>query len=221
MWRCLGRRQLLCCLVSLPFDRAKGVRVCMCVSVCVTAAEQLFLTRLTRATTIAQSPCKLQANVNETNDTKPKSRPKMKPSPKPNDMQLPELVETETALTNEFDSRQSGRHAAAAAGAAAATQRNVKTKAISPSLYLSLLRSPILSRVNIWESEFHSPFIPSACFQSFGRGPTCRYNVLFDISVCRVRCCCSRRSGYHNKNKSKGNKLKEMCKWKNLNLMNW
>lgn len=59
-------------------------------------------------------------------------------------MQLPELVETETALTNEFDSRQSGRHAAAAtaavaaAGAAAATHRNVKTKAIAPSLSLSL-----------------------------------------------------------------------------------
>lgn len=56
-------------------------------------------------------------------------------------MQLPELVETETALTNEFDSRQSGRHAAAAAavaaaGAAAATHRNVK--AIAPSLSLSL-----------------------------------------------------------------------------------
>lgn len=56
-------------------------------------------------------------------------------------MQLPELVETETALTNEFDSRQSGRHAAAAeaaAGATAATHRNVKTKAIAPSLSLSL-----------------------------------------------------------------------------------
>lgn len=57
-------------------------------------------------------------------------------------MQLPELVETATALTNEFDSRQSGRHAAAAAeaaaGATAATHRNVKTKAIAPSLSLSL-----------------------------------------------------------------------------------
>lgn len=58
-------------------------------------------------------------------------------------MQLPELVETETELTNEFDSRQSGRHAAAAAavaaaGAAAATHRNVKTKAIATTLSLSL-----------------------------------------------------------------------------------
>lgn len=107
------------------FGRPKGVAV----AAAAAAAEQLFLTR----------PCSNNNNCadalqnageHKRHEAEAEAEPQPKPKLQPNGENetcaqvATELLETETSLTNKFDSRLSGRHAAAAQAAAAATQNH-------------------------------------------------------------------------------------------------